>query len=153
MKAGEDMPLSTRELFARMIRCEAESEGSGGMKAVATVIMNRVHVPYGEYMKVNQGDLRKVLLQPYQFTCAMESVFGQYNPQNIFNIPPRQEDYDVADWALSGNKYWGAGECLWYFNPFQAECSTYFPRNQTGVYYNRVQQHCFYSPTELYAQT
>ena len=86
------MPLSARELFARMIRCEAEGEGLDGMQAVATVIMNRVHVPYGEYMRLNQGDLRKVLLQPYQFTCAMETVYGQYNPQNIFNIPARQED-------------------------------------------------------------
>jgi N-acetylmuramoyl-L-alanine amidase len=39
------MPLSTRELFARLIKCEAEGEGDNGMKAVASVIMNRVHVP------------------------------------------------------------------------------------------------------------
>ena len=29
------MPLSARELFARIIRCEAEGEGDNGMKAVA----------------------------------------------------------------------------------------------------------------------
>jgi N-acetylmuramoyl-L-alanine amidase len=153
LKAGDDMPLSARELFARMIRCEAEGEGLDGMQAVATVIMNRVHVPYGEYMRLNQGDLRKVLLQPYQFTCAMETVYGQYNPQNIFNIPARQEDLDVADWALSGNKHKGAGECLWYYNPFELDCSTYFPATRTGVLYNRVVQHCFYSPTPSYALT
>lgn len=122
--------LSARELFARMIRCEAEGEGIDGMQAVATVIMNRVHVPYGEYMRVNQGNLRKVLLQPYQFTCAMETVYGQPNPQNIFNIPAREQDYEVADWALSGNKHRGAGECLWYYNPFSPECSTYFPQRE-----------------------
>nr|HQI17271.1 cell wall hydrolase [Bacillota bacterium] len=43
------MPLATREIFARMIKCEAGGEGDNGMKAVATVIMNRVHVPNGEY--------------------------------------------------------------------------------------------------------
>jgi len=145
--------LSTRDLFARMIRCEAEGEGLDGMQAVATVIMNRVHVPYGEYMRVNQGNLRKVLLQPYQFTCAMETVYGQPNPQNIFNIPARNQDYEVADWALAGNKHHGAGECLWYYNPFSPECSTYFPATRTGVYFNRIQQHCFYTPTPLYAQT
>ncbi len=145
--------LSARELFARMIRCEAEGEGLDGMQAVATVVMNRVHVPYGEYMRVNQGNLRKVLLQPYQFTCAMETVYGQPNPQNIFNIPARQQDYEVADWALSGNKHRGAGECLWYYNPFSPECSTYFPPTRTGVYFNRIQQHCFYAPTPLYAET
>ena len=145
--------LSARELFARMIRCEAEGEGLDGMQAVATVVMNRVHVPYGEYMRVNQGNLRKVLLQPYQFTCAMETVYGQPNPQNIFNIPARQQDYEVADWALSGNKHRGAGECLWYYNPFSPECSTYFPPTRTGVYFNRIQQHCFYAPIPLYAET
>jgi len=136
-----------------MIRCEAEGEGDSGMKAVATVIMNRVHIPYGEYMRVCQGDLRKVLLQPYQFTCAMETVYGQNNPQNIFNIPARQIDYEIADWALAGNKHRGAGECLWYYNPFSETCRTYFPSTGTGVLYNRIGQHCFYSPTPKYAET
>jgi N-acetylmuramoyl-L-alanine amidase len=38
--------MSTRELFARMIKCEAGGEGLSGMQAVATTIMNRVHVAY-----------------------------------------------------------------------------------------------------------
>lgn len=59
--------MDSRELLARMIKCEAGGEGEDGMKAVATVIMNRVRVPYGEYQRVNQGDLRKVMEQPYQF--------------------------------------------------------------------------------------
>jgi len=46
------MPLTARELFARLIRCEAEGEGDNGMKAVATVVMNRVHIPYGEYLSM-----------------------------------------------------------------------------------------------------
>ena len=37
------------ELFARTIQCEAGGEGDSGMKAVASVIMNRVNVSYGEY--------------------------------------------------------------------------------------------------------
>ena len=41
--------MTTRELFARLIRCEAGGEGINGMRAVATVVMNRVRVPYGEY--------------------------------------------------------------------------------------------------------
>lgn len=41
------MPFSDRELFARLIKCEAGGEGESGMKAVATVIMNRVHVASG----------------------------------------------------------------------------------------------------------
>ena len=147
------MALSNRELFARMIKCEAGGEGINGMKAVATVIMNRVHIAYGEYLRLCQGDIRKVMLQPYQFTCALTQVLGQYNAQNIYNLPPEQIHYDVADWALSGNKSTSAGECLWYYNPFSPDCETYFPRNKTGVYYNRVGKHCFYSPTPKYSQT
>ena len=50
--------MDTREMFARLIKCEAGGEGEAGMKAVATVVMNRVRVNYGEYHRVCQGDLR-----------------------------------------------------------------------------------------------
>ena len=147
------MPLSARELLARIIRCEAEGEGDNGMKAVATVIMNRVHVPYGEYQRVCQGDLRRVIMQPNQFTCVKEFIGDQYNAQNIYNMTPLQVHYDIADWALSGNKSLAVDNCLWYDNPVSPNCATYVPANQSGVYYNRVVQHCFYTPTQLYAKT
>ncbi len=147
------MPLTARELFARVIKCEAEGEGDNGMKAVATVIMNRVHVAYGEYQRVCQGDLRCVIMQPDQFTCIKETIAGAYNPQNVYNMTPDQVHYDIADWALSGNKHIGAGESLWYYNPFRPDCATFFPVNQSGVYFNRIIQHCFYTPTQRYAQT
>ncbi len=147
------MPLSARELLARIIKCEAGGEGDTGMKGVATVVMNRVHVAYGEYQRVCQGDLRCVIMQPDQFTCVKEVVAGQYNPQNIFNMTPEQVHYDIADWALSGNKTHAVDDSLWYYNPFSPECSVYFPVNRSGVYYNRIVQHCYYTPTMLYAQT
>jgi len=147
------MSFSARELFARMIKCEAGGEGENGMKAVATVIMNRVHIPYGEYQRVGLGDLRRVLEQPYQFTCMMPTVYGETNPQTVWSCPPEQIHYDIADWALAGNQLSGAADCLWYYNPFSPACEDYFPRNRTGSYFNRINQHCFYQPTPLYAQT
>lgn len=39
------MAYSERELLARIVQCEAGGEGDNGMKAVATVIMNRVNTP------------------------------------------------------------------------------------------------------------
>ncbi|MBZ4662906.1 MAG: cell wall hydrolase [Caloramator sp.] len=147
------MPLSDRELFARLIKCEAEGEGEIGMKAVATVVMNRVHVSYGEYFRVCQGSLRRVILQPFQFTCALTTVYGKYNPQNIYNMRPDAFHYQIADWALSGNKLSGVGNALWYYNPFSAVCATYFPKTKTGIYVTRIAQHCFYNPTPLYAKT
>jgi len=145
--------MTTRELFARLIRCEAEGEGVDGMKAVATVVMNRVHVPAGEYMRVNQGDLRSVILQPYQFTCVMDSVYGEYNPQNVWNMSAEQLHFEIADWALAGNVHSGVEPCLWYYNPFSPSCESIFPRNGTGSLYNRIGEHCFYQPTSLYYQT
>lgn len=147
------MPMSTRELFARMIKCEAGGEGLGGMQAVATTIMNRVHVAYGEYLRIGQGDLRRILQQPGQFTCYMTEVGGEYNPQNVFNMRPDQIHYDVVDWALGGNIHSGVFDTLWYMNPFVEQCPPYFPFNRTGVQFNRVAQHCFYQPTSLYALT
>jgi N-acetylmuramoyl-L-alanine amidase len=147
------MAYSERELFARLIKCEAGGEGENGMKAVATTIMNRVHVSYGEYLKTGQGDLRKVIEDPRQYTCMMPTVYGQDNPQTVWSSDPEQMHYNIADWALAGNQLSGAADCLWYYNPFRQSCSNYFPPTRTGSYFNTVGQHCFYKPTPLYAQT
>jgi len=144
--------FNDRELLARIIKCEAGGEGENGMKAVATVIMNRVHVPDGEYQRVNQGSLRNVIFQPGQFDCATDMIGGRVNNQNIWNSPPEQIHYDIADWALSGNKLYGVGEALWYFNPFSDTCRENFP-NENGIFITRVNKHCFYNPTELYAES
>jgi len=145
--------MSAREMFARLIKCEAGGEGENGMKAVATVIMNRVHVASGQYVRTGQGDLRKVITEPGEFTCLMSTVAGQVNQQTIWSSPPEDIHYEVADWALSGNKQWGAGESLWYYNPFLPTCAKVFPRNGSGSIFNRVVQHCFYIPTSLYYKT
>ena len=36
--------MDTRELFARLIQCEAGGEGTDGMMGVATVVMNRATI-------------------------------------------------------------------------------------------------------------
>ena len=56
------------------------------MKAVASVIMNRVNVPDGEYARISQGgNIRNILFQEGQFDCARETIRGNYNSQNIYN--------------------------------------------------------------------
>lgn len=96
------MAYSDRELLARLIQCEAGGEGEDGMKAVAGVVMNRVHAKGGEYARVGQGSIRNIIFQPYQFVCASETEGGAYNPQNIYNMRPEQIHYDIADWAIAG---------------------------------------------------
>ena len=148
------MAYSERELLARIIQCEAGGEGDNAMKAVATVIMNRVNVPNGEYARVSQGgDIRSIIYQQGQFDCARETIGGQYNPQNIYNMQPTDVHYNIADWALAGNKLNEMGECLWYLNPFRPTCSSTFPSNGSGTFHTRLGEHCFYRPTDAYANT
>jgi N-acetylmuramoyl-L-alanine amidase len=146
------MAYSTRELLARIIKCEAGGEGDNGMKGVATVVMNRVNVAFGEYQRIGQGNLRNIIYQPGQFDCVRSILAGIPNPQTIWASPPEQIHYDIADWALSGNKLFTIGSSLWYFNPY-APCPYTFPRNGTGSFQVKVLKHCFYNPTALYAQT
>ena len=144
---------SARELLARVIKCEAGGEGENGMKAVASVIMNRVNVSYGEYLRLNQGDLRKVIFQRRQFDCVSSVLGGVTNPQTIWSSPPEQIHYEIADWALAGNRLYTTGASLWYFNPFAPGCPYLFPFNGSGTYQVSVAQHCFYNPTSLYYKT
>jgi N-acetylmuramoyl-L-alanine amidase len=146
--------VDTRELFARLIRCEAEGEGLNGMRAVATCVMNRVRVTYGEYFRHAQGDLRRVIEQPRQYTCMMTSVAGEPNPQNVWAKPPEAIHYQVVDEAIIGSIFTGVGsECLWYMNPFNPVCPNFFPYNRNGYWFTRVNQHCFYNPMPSYAET
>ena len=129
-------------------------EGDNGMKAVATVIMNRVNVSSGEYSRIsNGGNIRNIIYQQGQFDCARETIGGSYNSQNIYNMTPTDVHYQIADWALSGNRLNEIGECLWYLNPFRSTCSSIFPSNGSGTLHTRLGNHCFYRPTSLYDNT
>lgn len=124
------------------------------MKAVASVVMNRVNVPIGEYSRISQdGNIRNIIFQQGQFDCTRETIRNEYNPQNIYNMTPSDIHYNIADWALSGNRLNEIGECLWFLNPFVPNCSTTFPYNGTGTLHTRLGEHCFYKPTPLYADT
>lgn len=144
------MALSDLEILARTIQCEAGGEGDNGMRAVACIIMNRVNITYGEYGRLNT--IREVVFQQRQFVCAMETVGGSYNSQNIYNMRPSQIEYDIANWAIAGNRLTNLGFALWFFNPFSPSCRPDFPTN-VGEFVIRIGDHCFYNPTEAYAAT
>ncbi len=146
------MPLTDRELFARLIQCEAGGEGENGMKAVASVVMNRVNAPGGEYARIGRGSIRKIICQPYQFVCASETEYGRYNSQNIYNMSPESIHFEIADWAIAGNRLLSLGQALWFFNPFSPECRLRFP-SEIGYFVIRIGNHCFYNPTSAYYDT
>ena len=144
------MAYSDLELLARLIQCEAGGEGDSGMEAVASVVMNRVKVSYGEYGRLDT--IHEVVFQPYQFTCAMEVVGGVYNMQNIYNMRPEAQHYAIAEWAIAGNRLDGLGYALWFFNPYSDTCRANFP-SRVGEFVLRIGGHCFYNPTSYYADT
>lgn len=148
------MPFNDRELFARLIQCEAGGEGDDGMRAVASVIMNRAQIPYGEFARVSQGgNIRNIIQQPGQFVCMSTTEAGRYNPQNVYNMTPTDVHYAIADWAMSGNTASYVGNSLFFFNPYSTTCPREFPSGGIGTLYTRINQHCFYAPTEKYKAT
>ena len=46
-------------------------------------------------------------------------------------MSPEEIHYQIADWAMAGNKINEVGECLWYMNPFNPTCPSIFPYNGT----------------------
>lgn len=124
-----------------------------GMRAVATIIMNRANIPYGEFSRISQGgNVRNILTQAGQFVCMRTMVGGVYNPQNVTNMNPTDEQYAIVDWALGGGRFGPIGNSLFYFNPYSPQCPPYFPTN-VGVIQNRIGDHCFYIPTQYYPST
>lgn len=144
------MAYSEMELLARTIQCEAGGEGETGMKAVACVVMNRVEVTYGEYGRLDT--IRTVIYQQGQFDCVREVVGGRRNMQTVYNMRPEQVHYDIANWAISGNRLTNLGFALWYFNPYKPDCRPNFP-SRVGSFVIRIGDHCFYDPTDAYAET
>lgn len=144
------MAYSDLEILARILECEAGGEGENGMKAVACVVMNRVNVTYGEYAGLKT--IRAVIYQQGQFDCVRETLGGRANLQTIYNMRPTQLHYDIANWAIAGNRLTNLGYALWYFNPFRPDCRQFFP-SDVGQFVIRLGDHCFYNPTDAYATT
>ncbi|MBQ8537639.1 MAG: cell wall hydrolase [Clostridia bacterium] len=142
--------MDDRDLLARIIQCEAGGEGDNGMKGVACVVMNRVRTTVGEYGRYNT--IRNVIYQQGQFNCVRTELGGQQNLQNIYNMNPTDVHYNIADWAIAGNRLPSLGQALWFFNPFSSVCRPNFP-SQVGVFVIRIGDHCFYNPTSAYSET
>lgn len=149
------MPFDNREMLARLIKCEAGGEGEDGMRAVATVIMNRTYVTTGEFARVSQGgNVRAIMEQPGQFNCMTDQLRSGYNPQNIWNMAIEDVHYNIADWALGGGRLGAVANSLFFYNPYSPQCATYFPPGgRIGVIHNRINNHCFYIPTARYHET
>ena len=144
------MLLSDLEILARTIQCEAGSEGDITMKAIACVIMNRINVDCGEYRRYRT--IRDVVFGMGQLDSVKQYINGKYNPHNIFNMQPEQIHYDIAEWAMVGNKLSNFGSVLWFIRPLSSSCQLSY-LSYVGKLVARINNYCFYNPTILFAET
>ena len=142
--------MTELELFARVIQCEAGGEGDNGMRAVASVVMNRVRIRYGEYGRYNT--LNDVIYQAGQFNCVRTALGGIQYLQNVYNMNPGAVHYAIAEWALGGGRLANLGQALWFYNPYSPVCRDNFP-SAVGYFVLRIGDHCFYNPASSYAAT
>ena len=76
------------------------------------------------------------------------------NFQNVWVVTPEPIHFRVVDWAINGGIHTGSDSVsLWYMNPFVPQCPDPFPYNKTGYWFTRINQHCFYNPTNAYSKT
>ncbi len=91
--------------------------------------------------------------QPGQFVCMRSTWEGNTTLRTCGTWTRKEIHYQIADWVLAGNTFSAVGDSLFFYNPYSETCPTYFPPNGMGVAYNQINQHCFYRPTEKYAES
>ena len=126
-----------RELLARALEAEAGNQGTEGMLAAGSVIMNRIRTPgYG-------GNLRDVILKPGQFSAfnSVTGYAGGEQGQDIDNIRVSDNAYQVADALLSGNYKDPTGGATHFYNPDISNPS--WGSKKAGGNWMRIGDHVF----------
>ncbi|XJZ25756.1 cell wall hydrolase [Bacillota bacterium Lsc_1132] len=119
-------------LLARLLRAEAEGEGTFGMLLVGNVGINRIRANCSDFKGLRT--IPQMIYQPHAFEAVTKSYFYQR---------PREKEKRLARKSINGERYWPAKYSLWYFRP-PGDCpSTWY--NQPLV--SRYKLHCFYEPT------
>ena len=70
----------------------------------------------------------------------------------LYNMRPEAIHYEIADWAIAGNRLPDTAQSLWFYNPFSSTCRPQFPSG-VGYWQTRIGDHCFYNPTNAYYDT
>ncbi|MDR9854180.1 cell wall hydrolase [Paenibacillus sp. VCA1] len=120
-------------LLARLMRAEAEGEGSLGMLMVGNVGVNRI---LGNCLDFN--NIRSIRDMVYQSPGGFEAPTKSYFYQRA-----REQDIRLAQRNINGERFWPASNALWFFRPTGNCPSTWFNQANTG----RFKNHCFFSPS------
>ena len=109
------MAYSERELLARIVQCEAGGEGYNGMKAVASVVMNRVNSPQFP------NNIWDVIHQSGQFEDCYTSCWDlsntYYSYQVTDSVVQAVDYYFNNTWAFDSNimYYYGDGSYNYFY--------------------------------------
>ena len=120
------------DLLARLLRAEAEGEGTQGMLLVGNVGINRIRANCSDFKGLRT--IPQMVYQPHAFEAVTHGYFYQ---------SARESERRLARKAINGQRFWPAKFSLWYFRP-PGDCpQTWY--NQPFV--ARYKRHCFYQPT------
>ena len=120
------------KLLARLMRAEAEGEGSHGMLMVGNVGVNRVLASCLDFKDVKTVS-EMVFQNPGGFEATQKGYFYQ---------PAREADMALARRGLNGERVWPATYALWYFRP-DGDCpDSWYNQPLQGKY----KKHCFFAP-------
>ena len=131
--------LNNRDLLARTLEAEAGDQGSGGMLAAGSVIMNRLKNPaYG-------SELHSVILQPGQFSAwnSYTGYEGGLGGLNMYQITPSSTAFEVADQLLAGSYEDPTGGAMHYYNPEKSNPSW---GQRSGGTWQKIGDHIFGFP-------
>ncbi|RST73088.1 cell wall hydrolase [Siminovitchia acidinfaciens] len=120
------------DLLARLLRAEAEGEGTQGMLMVGNVGVNRIRANCSDFVGIRT--IPHMVYQPHAFEAVTHGYFYQR---------ARESERRLARRSVKGERLWPAKYSLWYFRP-PGDCpATWYDQPFVG----RYKLHCFYEPT------
>lgn len=120
------------DLLARLLRAEAEGEGTQGMLMVGNVGVNRIRANCSDFKGLRT--IPQMIYQPHAFEAVTHGYFYQR---------ARESEKRLAKRSVQGERLWPSKYSLWYFRP-PGDCpATWYDQPLVG----RYKLHCFYEPT------
>jgi N-acetylmuramoyl-L-alanine amidase len=124
--------INDLKILARLMRAEAESDGTLGELLVGNVGVNRV--------RANCLDFKNIRTIP-QMTFQRPGGF-EATQKGYFYQRARKKEIRLARKIVNGEKYHPASNALWFFRPTGYCPNQWFNQPHTG----RFKSHCFFSP-------
>lgn len=121
------------KLLGRLMRAEAEGEGTLGMLMVGNVGVNRVRGNCLDFKGIR--NLQQMVFQrPGGFEAVTKPYFYQRS---------RDRDVRLARRVINGERQHPASFALWFYRPTGVCPGTWYNQRNTG----RFKKHCFFAPT------